>query len=104
VQQIGTSSASTTLAEVCRNHDWAESLKRCIKKKSCQTFVQDETPEPMSGIVLRSKGLTLPRWILLDRNHNREELAGNLAELEAHHRAMHEILNRLSVRAPIIEN
>ena len=62
------SSASTTPAEVCRNHERAESLEMFIKKKTWQTFVLGETPEPMSGIVLRSKGLTQPRWIRLRRS------------------------------------
>ena len=50
-------SANTTPAEVCRNHERAEILDMFTKKKKCQTFVLCETPEPMSGIVLRSKGL-----------------------------------------------
>ena len=44
------SSASTTPAEVCRNRERAESLKVFIKKKTCQTFVLDETPELMRGV------------------------------------------------------
>jgi hypothetical protein len=32
-----------------------------------------ETPEPMSGAVLRSAGLTMPRVIRLGRSHNKEE-------------------------------
>jgi hypothetical protein len=59
------SSASTTPAEVCRSHERAESLTMFIRKKTCHTFVLDETPELMSGIVLGSSGLTLPRWIRL---------------------------------------
>ncbi len=43
------SSATTTPADVCRNHKRAEILKMFIKKKTCQTFVLDETPEPMRG-------------------------------------------------------
>ena len=50
-------SANTTPAEVCRNHERAEILDMFTKKKKCQTFVLGETPEPMSGIVLRNKGL-----------------------------------------------
>ena len=73
------SSASTTPAEVCRNHERAESLKMFIKK-TCQTFVLDETPEPMSGVVLRSKGLTLPRWIRLSRSHSKEEIVCDASE------------------------
>ena len=69
------SSASTTPAEVCRNHERAESHKIFIKEKTCQTFVLDETHEPLSGIVLRSTSLTLPRWIRLRRNHSKEEIA-----------------------------
>ncbi len=68
------SSARTTPAEVCRNHERAESLRMFIKKETCHAFVLDETPEPMSGVVLRSKGLTLPRWIRLGRSHHKEEI------------------------------
>jgi hypothetical protein len=57
------SSASTTLNEVCIDHERAESRTMSIRKTTCQTFVLDETHEPMSGIVLRGTGLTLPRWI-----------------------------------------
>jgi hypothetical protein len=41
----------------------------------CQTFALDETHELMSGIVVRSKGLTLPRWTRLGMSHNKEEIA-----------------------------
>jgi hypothetical protein len=74
------SSASTTPAEVCRNHERAESLEMFIKKKTCQTFVLDETREPMSGVALRSKGLTLPRWIRLSRSHSKEEIVCDASE------------------------
>ncbi len=74
------SSASTTPAEVCRNHERAESLEMFIKKKTCQTFVLDETREPMSGVALRSKGLTLPRWIRLSRSHRKEEIVCDASE------------------------
>ena len=53
-QQLG---AITTPTEVCRNHERAEILDMFIKKKKRHTFVLGETPEPMSGIVLRNKGL-----------------------------------------------
>ena len=46
--------AGTTPSEACRNHERAESLDMFIKKKTCQTFVLDETPEPMGGVVFRS--------------------------------------------------
>jgi hypothetical protein len=74
------SSATTTPADVCRNHKRAEILKMFIKKKTCQTFVLDETPEPMIGIVLPSKGWTFPRWKRLRRNHNNEDIACDAVE------------------------
>jgi hypothetical protein len=49
------SSVNATPAELCRNHERAESLNVPIKKKTSQTFVLDETPEPMSGVVLRAR-------------------------------------------------
>ena len=45
------------------------------REEDSPDHVMDETPEPMSGTVLRSKGETLPRVIRLDRNHNRGETA-----------------------------
>jgi hypothetical protein len=57
------SSASTTPSDVLPQP----------REEDSPDHVMDETPEPMSGTVLRSKGETLPRVIRLDRNHNREE-------------------------------
>ena len=50
-------SANTTPSEFCHNHERAEILDMFTEKKKWHTFVLGETPETMSGIVLRNKGL-----------------------------------------------